>query len=129
MMFLQFFVWGAWYVTAPSYLGTIGFQPADIGNTYSVGPIAGMITPLFVGLVADRFFSAQKVLGILHLLGALIMFGAIGFMQQESPSPSQLIHALSRGLPPVSTSATPPPASSTRTSPRSRRTRSSTACP
>ena len=90
MMFLQFFVWGAWYVTAPSYLGTIGFQPSDIGNTYSVGPIAGMITPLFVGLVADRFFSAQKVLGILHLLGALIMFGAIGFMQQESPSPSVL---------------------------------------
>ena len=89
-MFLQFFVWGAWYVTAPNYLGTIGFQPADIGNTYSVGPIAGMITPLFVGLVADRFFSAQKVLGILHLLGALIMFGAIGFMQQESPSPSVL---------------------------------------
>ena len=48
MMFLQFFVWGAWYVTAPNYLGTIGFQPTDIGNTYSVGPIAGMITPLFV---------------------------------------------------------------------------------
>ena len=82
MMFLQFFVWGAWYVTAPNYLGTIGFQSTDIGNTYSVGPIAGLITPLFVGLVADRFFSAQKVLGILHLLGALIMFGAIGFMQQ-----------------------------------------------
>ncbi len=90
MMFLQFFVWGAWYVTAPNYLGTIGFQSTDIGNTYSVGPIAGLITPLFVGLVADRFFSAQKVLGILHLLGALIMFGAIGFMQQESPSPGVL---------------------------------------
>ncbi len=90
MMFLQFFVWGAWYVTAPNYLGTIGFQPADIGNTYSVGPIAGMITPLFVGLVADRFFSAQKVLGILHLMGALIMFAAINFMQQESPSPRVL---------------------------------------
>ena len=49
-----------------------------------------MITPLFVGLVADRFFSAQRVLGVLHLLGAVIMFCAIGFMQGESPSPSIL---------------------------------------
>lgn len=90
MMFLQFFVWGAWYVTAPNYLGTIGFKPSDIACTYTVGPIAGLITPLFVGLVADRFFSAQKVLGVLHLLGAGIMFGATAFMLDESPSPSVL---------------------------------------
>ena len=63
MMFLQFFVWGAWYVTAPNYLGTIGFQPVIIGAPIKSVPIAGMITPLFVGLVADRFFSAQKVDG------------------------------------------------------------------
>lgn len=90
MMFLQFFVWGSWYVTAPNYLGTIGFQASDIGNTYSVGPIAGLITPLLVGLVADRFFSAQKVLAALHLLGGLILFGAISVMKGESPSPSVL---------------------------------------
>ncbi|MEZ6138648.1 MAG: MFS transporter [Pirellulaceae bacterium] len=90
MMFLQFFVWGAWYVTAPNYLPAIGFGPTDIGNTYSVGPIAGLITPLIVGLIADRFFSAQKVLGILHLLGGAIMFGAVTFMRGESPSPSIL---------------------------------------
>ena len=90
MMFLQFFIWGSWYVTAPNYLGTIGFQAGDTANTYSVGPIAGMITPLFVGLLADRFFSAQRVLGVLHLLGAVIMFCAIGFMQGESPSPNIL---------------------------------------
>ena len=90
MMFLQFFVWGSWYVTAPNYLGTIGFKAGDIGNTYSVGPIAGLITPLLVGLVADRFFSAQKVLGVLHILGGLIMFGAISVMNGESPSPSVL---------------------------------------
>ena len=77
MMFLQFFVWGAWYVTAPNYLGTIGFQAGDIGWTYSVGPIAGMITPFFVGMVADRFFSAQRVLGVLHLLGAGLMWVAM----------------------------------------------------
>ena len=77
MMFLQFFVWGAWYVTAPNYLGTIGFGAGDFGWTYSVGPIAGMITPFFVGMVADRFFSAQRVLGVLHLLGAGLMWLAI----------------------------------------------------
>ena len=90
MMFLQFFVWGSWYVTAPNFLGTIGFQAGDIGNTYSVGPIAGLITPLLVGLVADRFFSAQKVLAILHLLGGLILFGAISVMKSDSPSPGLL---------------------------------------
>lgn len=90
MMFLQFFVWGAWYVTAPNYLGTIGFKPGDLGNTYSVGPIAGLITPLFVGLIADRFFSAQRVLAVLHIVGGLIMFAAATVMGGESPSPSLL---------------------------------------
>lgn len=90
MMFLQFFVWGSWYVTAPNYLGTIGFKPSDTANTYSVGPIAGLLTPLLVGLVADRFFSAQRVLGVLHILGGLILFGAISVMHGDSPSPSIL---------------------------------------
>ncbi len=90
MMFLQFFVWGSWYVTAPNYLGTLGFQSSDFAATYSVGPIAGLITPLFIGLIADRFFSAQKVLGVLHLLGAGIMFAATRQMTSESPSPGLL---------------------------------------
>jgi nucleoside transporter len=90
MMFLQFFVWGSWYVTAPNFLGKIGFQATDFANTYSVGPIAGLITPLFVGLIADRFFSAQKVLGFLHVLGGLIMLAATREMSGESPSTSLL---------------------------------------
>ncbi|TWU59190.1 putative nucleoside transporter YegT [Rubripirellula tenax] len=90
MMFLEFFVWGSWYVTAPNFLQTIGFNAADLGNTYSVGPIAGLITPLLVGLIADRFFSAQKVLAILHLLGGVILFAAISMMKGDSPSPSVL---------------------------------------
>ena len=84
MMFLQFFIWGAWYVTAPNYLGTIGFVAADFKWTYSVGPIAGMITPLFVGMVADRFFAAQRVLGVLHLAGAGLMLGAATLMSGDS---------------------------------------------
>ena len=59
MMFLQFFIWGAWYVTAPSYLTRVGFTGADIGTMYTLGPIAGMISPLLVGMVADRFFAAR----------------------------------------------------------------------
>jgi nucleoside transporter len=87
MMFLEFFVWGAWYVTAPNFLGTIGFGAKDFGWTYSVGPIAGMITPFFVGMVADRFFPAQWVLAVMHLFGAAIMVAAAVLMKAASPSP------------------------------------------
>ncbi|MFU8847827.1 MAG: MFS transporter [Opitutales bacterium] len=80
MMFLQFFIWGAWYVTAPNYLGTIGFTGTDFGWTYSVGPIAGMLTPFFVGMVADRFFAAQRVLGVMHIAGGLLMYGSTYLM-------------------------------------------------
>jgi nucleoside transporter len=90
MMFLEFFIWGAWYVTAPNYLSTIGFTAKDFAWTYSVGPIAGMITPFFVGMVADRFFPAQRVLGIMHLLGAAIMFGAATLMKSTDPSPNAI---------------------------------------
>ena len=87
MMFVQFFVWGAWYVTAPNYLGTIGFTGNDLGWTYAVGPIAGMISPFFVGMIADRFFAAQRVLGVMHILGGVIMFYATTMMRTQSPSP------------------------------------------
>jgi nucleoside transporter len=87
MMFLQFFVWGSWYVTAPNYLGTIGFKAEDFGWTYSVGPIAGMLSPFFVGMIADRFFPAQRVLAAMHLLGAALMIGATMMMQGGNPSP------------------------------------------
>lgn len=87
MMFLQYFIWGAWYVTAPNFLGSIGFGATDFGWTYSVGPIAGMITPFFVGMVADRFFAAQRVLAAMHILGGLIMFGATQMMLVDDPSP------------------------------------------
>ncbi|MEM6471772.1 MAG: MFS transporter [Planctomycetota bacterium] len=86
MMFLQFFIWGSWYVTAPNYLGTIGFSPGDIANTFSVGPFAGLITPVFVGLIADRYFSAQRVLGMMHLIGGGIMLSATMVMTGDSPS-------------------------------------------
>lgn len=86
MMFIQFFIWGAWYVTAPNYLSTIGFTASDFGWTYAVGPIAGIISPFFIGMIADRFFPAQRVLGAMHILGAGILFVAISMMKSGSPN-------------------------------------------
>lgn len=90
MMFLQFFVWGAWYVTAPLLLRPLGFEDTDIAWTYSVGPIAGILSPFFVGIVADRFFATERVLGVMHLLGAAAMFGAIALMRSANPSPAEI---------------------------------------
>ncbi len=87
MMFLQFFIWGAWYVTAPRFLSGIGFQGSDFGWTYSVGPIAGIISPFFVGMIADRFFSTERVLAAMHLVGGGLMLGATTLMN-GSYSPS-----------------------------------------
>jgi len=86
MMFLQFFIWGSWYVTAYIFLGKIGFGGGEIKWTYSVGPIAGIISPLLVGMIADRFFSTERVLGLLHLLGAGAMLLAARLMHGTEPS-------------------------------------------
>lgn len=75
MMFLQYFVWGVWAVTLGTYLiSAHNFEESQVGAVYSTGPIATIIAPLFVGMIADRFFSAQKVLGVLHLAGAGLMY-------------------------------------------------------
>ena len=89
MMFLQFFVWGAWFVTAPNYLGTIGFSAGDIGWTYAVGPIAAIIAPVIVGMIADRFFAAQHVMAAMHLIGGVLMFAAAKMMTGGS-SPASI---------------------------------------
>ena len=90
MMFIQFFIWGAWYVVGPLYLGGIGFDEADFGWMYSVGPIAGMISPFFVGMIADRFFSTEKVLGVMHLLGGAAMLYATTLMTVDEPDPDMI---------------------------------------
>ncbi len=74
MMFLQFFVWGAWFVTLGTHLGEIGFSGSEIGYTYLMNNIAAIISPFFVGMIADRFFASQKVMGALHLVGALVLY-------------------------------------------------------
>lgn len=73
MMFLEFFIWGAWYVTVGNYMGRIGMTDV-IYWAYTVGPIGAIISPFFLGMVADRFFSTEKVLGMLHIIGGVAMF-------------------------------------------------------
>ena len=90
MMFVQFFIWGAWYVTAPNYLSTIGFTATDFGLIYTVGPVAGIISPFFVGMIADRFFPAQRVLGVMHILGAAILLFVTTMMKAQNPSPDAI---------------------------------------
>ena len=77
MMFLEYFIWSAWYVTMGTYMGThFGGEGIDkiIGYAYSALAFATIISPFFVGMIADRFFPAQKIMGVLHLGGAVVLY-------------------------------------------------------
>ena len=78
MMLLEYFIWGAWYVTMGTYMSVnLGSSGLQIAAAYSALAIATMISPFFVGMVADRFFAAQRIMGVLHLIGAVLLFLAI----------------------------------------------------
>src|SRR6266403_6029185 len=75
MMFLNYVVWGAWYVTIGTYLtATLKFSGTEAGAVFGTTALACMISPFFVGLIADRFFASERVLAALHLVGAVLLF-------------------------------------------------------
>lgn len=74
MMFLEFFVWGAWYVPMGVYLGALAFPGTAVGNAYGTTALAAIVSPFFVGMIADRFFAAERVLGVMHILGGIVLF-------------------------------------------------------
>ena len=79
MMFLQFFVWGAWYVSMNGFLGEAGMKEIGAGGSYNaaaytVAPIAAILAPLTIGLIVDRLFNTEKVLGVLNIVGAALLW-------------------------------------------------------
>lgn len=77
MMFLQFFIWGAWFVTMGTYLSQrFSASGAQMGMAYETQSIGAIIAPFIIGLIADRYFAAQKILALLHLAGAALLFSA-----------------------------------------------------
>ena len=75
MMFMQFFVWGSWYGQMSKYMtNQLGATGDQVGSAYAAFSVAMIVAPFFVGMLADRFFQAQKVLGVLNILGAATLF-------------------------------------------------------
>lgn len=77
MMFLEFFIWGAWFVTMGTFLAnTFSAKGSQLAMAYETQSLGAIIAPFIIGLIADRYFSAQKILGVLHLLGAVLLYMA-----------------------------------------------------
>ena len=93
MMFIQFFIWGAWYVTVGNYMSRVGMTDA-IYWAYTVGPIGAIISPFFLGIIADRFFATEKILGVLHIIGGIAMYLTPFVAEGESPSAPLFIFLL-----------------------------------
>src|SRR3954462_6059677 len=75
MMFLEYVVWGSWYVTITTYLTTtLHFTGTPAGAVFGTASVASLVSPFFVGLVADRFFATERVMAVLYLLGAVLMY-------------------------------------------------------
>ncbi len=81
MMFLQFFIWGAWYGQMGKFMGvTLGSDPDSIGKAYASFSIAMIAAPFFIGLISDRYFNGEKVLAVLNILGAVALY----FLSKET---------------------------------------------
>ena len=73
LSFLQFFIWGSWLISTGDYLFSIGFKGIEIGSVYSTLGIASLFMPALLGIVADKWMNAERVLGLSHLMGAIFL--------------------------------------------------------
>jgi len=95
MMFLEFFIWGAWFVTLGTYLSSVlSSAGEEISAAYSTQSLGAIIAPFIIGLIADRFFSAQRILGFLHFAGAVLMYFAAQADSFSSFFPYVLIYMI-----------------------------------
>jgi nucleoside transporter len=94
MMFLQFALWGSWYVTLSTYLLKIGFDGLQVGAAYSTLNWGAIFAPIVVGALADRFFQAQKVMGVLHLVGAAMLWWLSGITDPTTFFWTLLVYAI-----------------------------------
>jgi nucleoside transporter len=75
MMFLEFFIWGGWFVSLGSFLGNnLGASGSETALAYSTQSWGAIIAPFIIGLIADRYFNAERILGVLHIIGAILMY-------------------------------------------------------
>jgi nucleoside transporter len=94
MMFIEWFIWGAWFVPLWQYLDKLGFSATQIAWSYSCTGIAAIVSPVLVGVIADRYFSAQKVLAFLHAVGAVVLLAITQQTEFGSFIPLLLLYAL-----------------------------------
>ena len=92
MMFLQFFIWGVWYVPMFPFLDGLGVDATKIGFAYGATGLAAIVSPIFIGMVADKFFPSQIVLAVLHLVGGFFLFMASRATDWASFIPYLLAH-------------------------------------
>lgn len=95
LQFLQFFIWGSWFVIAGTYLqGTLGFSGLEVGMIYGTTAIAATISPFLLGVLADRFFATEKILAFLHLIGGGLLFLVAQMHEFVWFYPLMLLHVL-----------------------------------
>jgi nucleoside transporter len=95
MMFLEFFIWGAWFVTMGTFLGkSLNADGKEIGLAYLSQSIGAIIAPFIIGLIADKFFAAQKILSILHIAGGILLWFAAGSENFEKFFPYIIIYMI-----------------------------------